>query len=166
MRQDAPVTRPWIAMAAVAGAVAGIIYGPLEAGLVAVAERTSYWTLPHRIAGMVMGGEIVTRPIAPVTVGTGWALHMALAMAFGFAIVAPARRFQASAGVPLGAAIGLVIYLVSYHLIAPVLFPWMMVAQGAHTAIMHMVFGVITMRVYGALQRRLDRVRASSSVRS
>lgn len=153
-------TLHWVAAAALAGAVAGIVYGPLEAGLVALAAQTSYWTLPHRIAGMVLGPGILALPVSPATVLTGSAVHMALALLFGVAIVAPARRAGAKLGVPLAAAVGVAIYLVSYHLIAPVFFPWMLVAQGPHTLVMHIVFGVVTVLVYFGWRRRRTRAGA------
>ncbi len=138
----------WWAKAALSGAVAGAIYGPIEAGLVALVSQTSFWALPHRIAGLLLGSNILSLPISPGTVLIGIAVHMALAVAFGLAIVVPVKRAGPGMSFVVGSAVGVAIYLVSYHVVAPILFPWMLLAQGVHTLLMHVAFALITVADY------------------
>ena len=62
--------------------------------------------------------------------------------------------FSAGAAVALGAAFGLLIYLVNIYPVAAILFPWFAMARNWITISSHIVFGAVLAWAYLALARR------------
>lgn len=62
-------------------------------------------------------------------------------------------------GLLTGAAFGLIaVYLLNFHVIVPIIFPWFTMAQDWVSVLSHLVFGVVLAAVYiTARDRRAER---------
>ncbi|MFN3297178.1 hypothetical protein [Caldimonas sp.] len=84
-------------------------------------------------------------------------VHYALGVLFGLALGALVSwlRLDSLLGrmEALGAAFGVMLYLVNFHLLAQV-FPWFLELRGWATLMAHLVFGISAALLYWKLARR------------
>jgi hypothetical protein len=92
----------------------------------------------------------------------GLLIHLGLSVVFGRIVAAVVWKRGWVAGLALGGAVGLVLFLVNFHVVAPSAFPWFAESISAVTAADHVLFGVVAAatclllrdRAAGAMRRR------------
>ncbi len=79
-----------------------------------------------------------------------------MAVVYGLILGAIVHRMGKGAALATGAVFGLVaLYLVNFHVVAPMMFPWFTEAQNWVSVLSHVVFGVVVAAVYiGSRDRR------------
>jgi len=75
-------------------------------------------------------------------------------LAIAFAWLVSRRHLSLGVTLALGAAFGLLIYLVNFYPVAAMLFPWFAMARNWVTISSHIVFGLVLAWAYIALGRR------------
>jgi len=83
-------------------------------------------------------------------------VHFVLSVILAFPLAWAISRWQLSFGtaLALGAAFGLLIYLVNFYPVTAILFPWFAMARNWITISSHIVFGLVLAWAYLALARR------------
>lgn len=143
--------------AALAGLVGGIVFMMMEMLLVWIAMGQSPWGPPRMIAAMVMGKGVLPPPAtfsAPIMM-VAMAIHMMMSVVYGLVVGAIVHRMGKAAALATGALFGLVaVYLVNFHVVAPMMFPWFTEAQNWVSVLSHIMFGVVTAFVYTGIRDR------------
>ena len=134
-----------------AGLVSGAVFLGLELIMLPVLMGASPWALLRMIAAITQGTSVLT-PIDTFDLSAALAagcIHFALSLAYAllFAFIGKGRSIAADASV--GAAFGLVLYLVNFHLFAA-WFPWFIEMRGWTTLAGHLVYGVALGATYAA----------------
>lgn len=143
-----------------AGLIAGIIFAMME--IAGAAMMGNPPLMPVRMfASVVLGQGAMQGPLGvPLVVGT--IAHLVLSAGFGIVYGLLAARtseatktsFGRQAG--LGILFGLVVWLVNFHIIARVLYPWFLGAPQFLQAMMHgLFFGLPLALIYAASERRV-----------
>jgi uncharacterized membrane protein YagU involved in acid resistance len=143
-----------------AGLIAGVIFAVVE--IVGAAMMGNPALMPVRMfASVVLGQGAMEGPLGvPLVVGT--IAHLALSAVFGViygllsarASEATKTSFGRQAG--LGILFGLAVWLVNFHIIARVLYPWFLGTPQFLQAMMHgLFFGLPLALVYAASERRV-----------
>jgi uncharacterized membrane protein YagU involved in acid resistance len=143
-----------------AGLIAGIIFAMME--IAGAAMMGNPPLMPVRMfASVVLGQGAMQGPLGvPLVVGT--IAHLVLSAIFGIVYGLLAARtseatktsFGRQAG--LGILFGLVVWLVNFHIIARVLYPWFLGAPQFLQAMMHgLFFGLPLALIYAASERRV-----------
>ena len=137
--------------AASAGVVAGLVFMMMEMLLVWLAMGQSPWGPPRMIAAMAMGREVLPPP-ATFSVGimmVAMIIHIMLSVVYGLIIGAIVHRMGGGAALATGAGFGLVaLYLLNFHVVAPMMFPWFTEVQNWVSLLSHVVFGVVAAAIY------------------
>lgn len=144
----------------VAGVVAGVFAG--AAYLVAQSTftglaRTGGMAEPlQRIAAILMGPDAAPPPaeLNFTVFGMAVIIHFALAMVLGRLVGAFACGRSLPRGVLAGAVVGLVIYAVNFHLVAPLAFPWFEGSLSLVTIADHLLFGAVAGAACALLTRQ------------
>jgi hypothetical protein len=143
-----------------AGLIAGVIFAMME--IAGAAMMGNPPLMPVRMfASVVLGQGAMQGPLGvPLVVGT--IAHLVLSAGFGIVYGLLAARtseatktsFGRQAG--LGILFGLVVWLVNFHIIARVLYPWFLGAPQFLQAMMHgLFFGLPLALIYAASERRV-----------
>ena len=148
----------WLAAAA-SGFVAGAILMVLELIWNTNLIGATPWTMPHMIAAITMGPQVLEPydfNLAVITVAL--VTHYLLGAVFGLilgAIIAP-FHFDSSPGMALavGAIFGLLLYLFNFYGMVS-LFPWFAGIRGWAALIAHLIFGMSAAILYWKLERRI-----------
>ncbi|MEX2583289.1 MAG: hypothetical protein WD766_08440 [Gemmatimonadota bacterium] len=130
--------------AAWAGVIAGAIFMMLEMIMVPLFLDGSPWGPPRMIAAIVMG-EGVLPPPATFDLGIVMAaiiVHFVLSIVFAIILAFPASRLGFGAALGLGAAFGLLLYLVNFYGFTAI-FPWFAMARNWVSVVAHILFGLI-----------------------
>lgn len=143
--------------AAWAGVIGGAVFMMAEMLMVWMFLGESPWAPPRMIAAMVMGREVLPPPadfaMAPVMVAM--VIHFMLSIAYGLVIGLIVLKLGMGKALLAGAAFGLLaIYLLNFHLVAPLLFPWFTQAQNWVSVVAHVLFGMVVAGSYVALRDR------------
>lgn len=139
-----------------AGLIAGVVFMMMEMILVAVTGG-SPWGPPRMMAAMVMGEAVLPPPatfnvmIMMVAMIVHFILSIVLAVVFAW--VLSLWRLSGGAALALGAAFGLLVYLVNFYPVAAILFPWFAMARNWIQISSHIVFGAVLAWAYLALAR-------------
>jgi len=150
--RDAPPPHArWVAAVA-GGAVAGIAFIVMLSVLGSVVHGESVWAPFHRIAAMVLGPEGLEHidHFDMGVVGMALSIHLGLAALYGIVLSYLILEFTRRNAPWLGAAAGLLIYLVNFYGFAG-LFPWMADMRGMVTLFAHAIFGMLLASCYWAL---------------
>lgn len=140
-----------------AGLIAGVVFIIMEMVLV-TAMGESPWGPPRMMAAMMMGKTVLPPPasfdlmVFMVAMLVHFVLSVLLALAFAWAV--RHRHFGMGGVLALGAASGLLIYLVNFYPVTAILFPWFALARNWGTISSHVVFGIVLAWGYIALARR------------
>jgi hypothetical protein len=116
----------------------------------------SPWGPPRMMAAMVMGEEVLPPP-ATFDIGVMMAammVHFVLSIVYGLIGAWMVHRFDMAAALAIGAAYGLAIYIVNFHIIVPTLFSWFVMARGGISILSHIVFGMVLTGSYILLRGR------------
>jgi len=150
--------KPDWAAAAASGFVAGAILMVLELIWTTNLIGATPWTMPHMIAAIVMGPQVLEPYDFNLTViAVALVTHYLLGAVFGLilgAIIAP-FHFDSSPGMSLvvGAIFGLLLYLFNFYGMVT-LFPWFAAIRGWPAVIAHLIFGISIAILYWKLERR------------
>lgn len=139
-----------------AGLIAGIVFLVLEMFMVWAFMSESPWA-PVRMMGAIVLGENVLPPPATFALGVTIAamiVHFVFSIVYGVIGGAIVNRFQYGAATLIGAIHGWVLYMINFHLIAPVMFPWFVMARGWINIFAHIVFGAVIGAAYLWLRDR------------
>lgn len=141
-----------------AGVIAGLAFMMLEMAMVRIFMGESPWGPPHMIAAMALGKDALPGPGVWALFDlrimmTAMMIHFPLSIAYGLIGAWLAHRFDWPLALMIGAAFGLAIYLVNFHLIAPVAFPWFTMAQNWVSVFSHVMFGAILGLAYVGLRK-------------
>ena len=145
--------------AAWAGLVGGIVFMMMEMLLVWLAMGQSPWGPPRMIAAMVMGKDVLPPPATfdATIMMVAMAVHLMMSVVYGLILGAIVHRMGKGAALATGALFGLVaLYLVNFHVVAPMMFPWFTQAQNWVSVLSHVVFGVVVAAVYTGVRDGRD----------
>jgi len=135
-----------------AAVIAGIVFMLLEMIMVPAFMAGSPWGPPRMIAAIGMGKGVLPPPATfDVTIMlVAMVIHFGLSviLAFLFAFIARGRTIGMAA--LLGAAFGLVVYLVNFYGMTAV-FPWFAMARGWIGIFAHIVYGAVLGWVYASV---------------
>lgn len=156
-------TRPDWTAAAVSGLAAGAVLMVLELFWAASMGGDGPWRLPHMVAALILGAGWLDAAAAQGyafhagVVTAALVVHYALGVLFGLAlgVLVSWLRLDSLLGrmEALGAAFGVMLYLVNFHLMAQ-FFPWFLELRGWATLMAHLVFGISAALLYWKLARR------------
>lgn len=141
-----------------AGLIAGLAFMMMEMGLVWLVQGKSPWAPPHMIAAMALGGDILPPPgtWAPfngTVMMTAIIIHMLLSAVLGMLGARLLGGAGMGRGLVIGAVFGLAIYVLNFYVIAPMAFPWFVMARNWISAFSHIMFGVVFGLAYVALRK-------------
>lgn len=140
-----------------AGIIGGAVFMMAEMLMVWMFMGESPWAPPRMIAAMVMGREVLPPPadFAMVPMMVAMIIHFMLSIVYGLVIGLIVRKLGMGKALLAGAAFGLLaVYLVNFHLVAPMLFPWFTQAQNWVSVVAHVLFGMAVAGSYVALRDR------------
>lgn len=135
------------------GVIAGAIFMVLEMIMVPLFLDGSPWGPPRMIAAMAMG-EGVLPPPATFDVGivmVAMIVHFLLSIIFAVMLAFPIARMGFGAALGVGAAFGLLLYLVNFYGFTAI-FPWFAMARSWVSIVAHILFGLIAAWSYKRLQ--------------
>lgn len=127
----------------------------MEMLLVMLFKGESPWGPPRMIAAVALGKEVLPPPAdfdAKIMM-TAMMIHFPLAIVIGLFIGWVVHRMTLIKALIAGGAIGITIYMISFYLIAPLMFPWFTQAQSWISASSHLVFGLVLGGAYVALRK-------------
>jgi len=140
-----------------AAIIAGAVFMMLEMIMVPVFMGGSPWGPPRMIAAIGMGKEVLPPP-ATFDVGimmVAMLIHFALSVILAFLFAAIARGRSVGPATMIGAAFGLVVYLVNFYGMTAV-FPWFAMARGWIGIFAHVMYGAVLGLVYASIARRVQ----------
>ena len=159
MISESPILPPSINTSAAlwAAIVAGAVFMMLEMIMVSVFMGESPWGPPRMIAAIGMGKSVLPPPAtfdaSIMTIAMLIHFGLSVILAFLFAFIARGRTIGMATMV--GAAFGLVVYLVNFYGMTAV-FPWFAMARGWIGIFAHVVYGVVLGMVYASIARRVQ----------
>ncbi len=130
----------------------------LEMIMVAVFMGESPWGPPRMIAAIGMGKSVLP---PPATFDAGimmmaMLIHFGLAVILAFLFAFMARGRTVGMATMIGAAFGLVLYLVNFYGMTAV-FPWFAMARGWIGIFAHIIYGAVLGLVYASIARRVPK---------
>ncbi len=146
MRLDARSgIRSWGLTGAIVGIVAGIIFAMFE--MIVAQIMGDGFFMPLRMIGAIVLGQGALEPSYPLVTAAiaRVVVHMVLSAIYGAvfgAIASAVGVLRANRGVLVGVAtvFGLLLWLGNFYVIAPVLFPWFLMANPVVQFVAHTFF--------------------------
>jgi len=138
-----------------AAIIAGIVFMMLEMIMVAVFKGESPWGPPRMIAAIGMGKGVLPPP-ATFDAGimmVAMLIHFGLSVVLAFVFAFIARGRTVGMATMIGAAFGLVVYLVFFYGMTAV-FPWFAMGRGWIVIFAHVMYGAVLGFVYASIARR------------
>lgn len=152
-------SRSLVARGACAGLVGGLVFGVME--IVAAAAMDQPPVMPVRMfASVLLGRDALTTSSLGAIWAVGVAAHFAIAALWGllFAGVARSLSPQARASVGGEAVLGLVwgtlVWLLNFHVIARIAYPWFLDTPQGLQWLLHALFYGLPVGLSYALQER------------
>ncbi|MBA3487892.1 MAG: hypothetical protein H0T88_12015 [Lysobacter sp.] len=139
-----------------ASIVAGAVFMMLEMIMVPVFMGGSPWGPPRMIAAIGMG-EGVLPPPATFDAGimmVAMLIHFGLSVILAFLFAFIARGRAVGMATMIGAAFGLVVYLITFYGMTAV-FPWFAMGRGWIGIFAHVMYGAVLGFVYASMARRV-----------
>jgi hypothetical protein len=137
-----------------AGVIAGAVFMILEMIMVPLFLGGSPWAPPRMIAAIVMGQGVLPPPatfdLGVLTVAM--IVHFALSILYAVILAAITFRLTTSPALLVGAAFGLLLYLVNFFVFTAI-FPWFAEARNWVSVFAHIVFGLAAAWSYKALAK-------------
>ncbi len=138
-----------------AAIIAGIVFMMLEMIMVAVFKGQSPWGPPRMIAAIGMGKGV----LAPATFDAGimmvaMLIHFGLSVILAFLFAFIARGRTVGMATMIGAAFGLVVYVIAFYGMTAV-FPWFAMGRGWIGIFAHAMYGAVLGFVYASMARRV-----------
>jgi hypothetical protein len=154
----------WIVMAAVAGAIAGVVFAMFEMMMAVVTDGTGAFFMPLRMIGGIAIGKTALDPGTSLLFasGVGIVLHMALSMMFGVIVAGVLRRVPSLASSKSSVLItssvaGLLLWIVNFQVFARA-FGWTWFPDGTNAAVQIVAHTVFFGTILGYLLIRLGAV--------
>jgi hypothetical protein len=151
--------RPDWAAAAVAGLAAGAVLMLLELISAALASSDGPWRISQLIAALVLGpGSLQASPyrfdagVVALALATHYMLGIAFGLVLGFILAGFHRESSVGAVQTIGAAFGLLLYLINFHVVT-LLVPWFAELRGWAAFLAHLIFGMAAALLYWKLAR-------------
>jgi uncharacterized membrane protein YagU involved in acid resistance len=142
--------------AILSGIIAGAVFMMLEMLLVPVFVGGSPWGPPRMIAAIGMGRGVLPPPdtFALVPMLVAMVIHFMLSMVLAVILALIVSRVGLGLGmaVLVGAAFGLVIYLINFYALTA-FFPWFAMARNWISIFAHVMFGAVAALSYMWLQK-------------
>ena len=138
-----------------ASVIAGLAFAALEMVLVRVVDGMSPWLPLHLIGAIGLGPDA----LAPANnfdlkiVSTAVAIHMVLAILYGFILALIIARVDIGWAVVVGCVYGLVLYYINFYGFAAA-FPWFADARGGVSVFTHIVQSGLMALLYKMFDRR------------
>lgn len=148
----------WTA-AAVSGFAAGAVLMVLDLVWSALFNPGGPWRISHMIAPIFLGAGSAAPgyPFSVLVVGIALATHYALGILFGLAVAWIMSHLeldgQPASAMATGAALGVLLYLLNFHVFTRLFFPWLADLRGVDTLAAHVVFGSVAALLYARLKR-------------
>ena len=139
-----------------AAIIAGAVFMMLEMIMVPIFMGGTPWGPPRMIAAIGMGKEVLPPP-ATFDAGimmVAMLIHFGLSVILAFLFAFIARGRTVAIATMIGAAFGLVVYLVNFYGMTAV-FPWFAMARGWIGIFAHIVYGAVLGWVYASIARRV-----------
>ena len=139
-----------------AAIIAGADFMMLEMIMVPIFMGGTPWGPPRMIAAIGMGKEVLPPP-ATFDAGimmVAMLIHFGLSVILAFLFAFIARGRTVAIATMIGAAFGLVVYLVNFYGMTAV-FPWFAMARGWIGIFAHIVYGAVLGWVYTSIARRV-----------
>lgn len=137
--------------AILAGLIAGVVFLMIEMMLLALTGEST-WGPPRMMAAMVMGESVLPPPATfdAIIMMVAMVVHFILSILLAVLCAWVLSLWHLSAGtaIALGAAIGLLVYLVNFYLVAAILFPWFAMARNWISIVSHVGFGAVLAWAY------------------
>lgn len=160
-RQAPSLRMPDWGAAGWAGLIAGLIFMIAEVGLLPLTHGGNAWVPVRMVDAIIYGRQVLPPPpyFVDAAPGTSGMFFMALALHFSFSLIylrvlsTLIYRLDKSTALGVGAAFGIGLYLVNFHLFTSA-FPWFAAARGWTTLFSNLLFGVVAAATYKVLERR------------
>jgi len=139
-----------------AAIIAGAVFMMLEMIMVPIFMGGSPWGPPRMIAAIGMGKEVLPPP-ATFDAGimmVAMLIHFGLSVILAFLFAFIARGRTVAIATMIGAAFGLVVYLVNFYGMTAV-FPWFAMGRGWIGIFAHAMYGAVLGFVYASIARRV-----------
>jgi hypothetical protein len=139
-----------------AAIIAGAVFMMLEMVMVPVFMGGSPWGSPRMIAAIGMGKGVLPPP-ATFDVGimmVAMLIHFVLSVILAFLFAFIARGRTVGMATMIGAAFGLVVYLVNFYGMTAV-FPWFAMGRGWIGIFAHVMYGAVLGLVYASIAQRV-----------
>lgn len=139
-----------------AAIVAGAVFMMLEMIMVPVFMGGSPWGPPRMIAAIGMGKGVLPPPATfdATIMMVAMLIHFGLSVVLAFLFAFIARGRTVGMATMIGAAFGLVVYLVAFYGMTAV-FPWFAMARGWIGIFAHVMYGAVLGLVYASIARRV-----------
>jgi len=138
---------------------AGAVLMVLELFWAATMHTAGPWRIPHMVAAIVMGSDLVMAQSFAFSVGVvavALLTHYVLGIAFGLLLgfIIAGFHYEASAGMMqvFGVGFGVALYVLNFYGMSQ-FFPWFAELRGWSTLIAHLVFGITASLLYWKLAR-------------
>jgi hypothetical protein len=148
----------WTA-AAVSGFAAGAVLMVLDLVWSALFNPDGPWRTSHMIAPIFLGAGSASQgyPFSVLVVAIALATHYALGILFGLAVAWIMSHLELdtlpASAMATGAVLGVLLYLLNFHVLARLFFPWLADLRGVDTLAAHVVFGSVAALLYERLKR-------------
>lgn len=148
----------WTA-AAVAGFAAGAVLMVLDLVWSAFFDPGGPWRISHMIAPIFLGAGAAPQDFhfSVLVVAIALATHYAVGIVFGLFVAWIMSHLELD-GLPAtamatGAVLGVLLYLLNFHVLTRLFFPWLADLRGVATLAAHVVFGAVAALLYERLKR-------------
>jgi len=127
----------------VAGVIAGAAYLVAQSTLTGMARTGGMAEPLQRIAAILMGPDAAPPPaeLNFTVFGMAMIIHFALAMVYGRVVGTFACGRGTVQGTLAGVLVGLGVYVLNFHVLAPLAFPWFHGSLWIPTIVDHVLFG-------------------------
>lgn len=135
-----------------AGLIAGVVFLMFEMIMLPLFLGLSPWAPPRMMAAIVLGKGVLPPP-ATFDFGVvmvAMMIHFMLAIVYAFVITGIAQRQGTASAIGIGAAAGLVLYLLNFYVLTAA-FPWFAMARNWVSVTGHILFGLTGAWSYRAL---------------
>ena len=136
--------RKWHA-AIYSGITAALVSLAIETPLVWLLQGELPWAAARMTAAMLLGTGVLIPPdtfdFRLVMLALG--IHIMLSVLYGLIFASVTRGMTIARAAVIGAAFGLLLFVVNLYGIAPILFPWFLELRGGITVFSHLVFGAV-----------------------
>ena len=141
-----------------AGIAAAIVFLILEMVMVPVFLGGNAWDPPRMMAAILLGERVLPMPgqtpvpIDAAIVTAALTVHTTLSIIYAVILAVLVMRVPPAAGLAVGAAFGVTLYIVNFYGFTAV-FPWFAMARNWVSIVAHAVFGIVAAWTYQLLSR-------------